>query len=312
MKSTLFRSELQTRLERTYANPQELLAMMDDPALPDDLAAWLSRLGLLYGVPFNYLVPDEKMLPPESIRFFYLDNIWVSALINGAFSIGRNLSAETSNASHNLDAAVGQAAMQKVNTFKPKIRAKKLGIEVPDPPKIISGFVLRSSVVLDYPSMGVNVFGSTPDNPNQHKLDIVRMEQLGPKSDTLICLVSGDVQHVDIHEAPQALHYGIDCYDDKCEVKQAPALAVKNLHTFTATTKTDPVTGTKEQVITMSEKEKPTDISASFRKSSRVIDITTLAGIIAKTNAPEPTPIDSAIMGFEMTEGVGLVSFLKR
>src|SRR5690349_5364513 len=213
MKTTTFRRELQTRLERTYASSQELLATMDDPALPDDLAAWMSRLALLYGVPFNYLVPDEKMLPPESIRFFYLDNIWISALTNGAFSIGRNLTAESSNASLNLDAAVGPQAMQKVTTFKPRIRAQKLGIEAADPPTLISGFILRSSVVLDYPSMGVNVYGTTPEHPTQHKLDIVRLEQLGPKSDTLICLVSGATERVDIHEAPQALHYGIDCYD---------------------------------------------------------------------------------------------------
>ena len=56
--------------------------------MPQTLVDWLTRLGLLEGVPFNYLVPDEAMLPPESLRFFYLDPNWTSALLDGAMSIG--------------------------------------------------------------------------------------------------------------------------------------------------------------------------------------------------------------------------------
>ena len=62
--------------------------------MPDSLTKWLGKLALLTGVPFNYLVPDERMLPLESIRFFYLDPNWVAALSDGAFSIGRNLTAD--------------------------------------------------------------------------------------------------------------------------------------------------------------------------------------------------------------------------
>lgn len=36
------------------------------------------------------------------------------------------------------------------------------------------------------------------------------MEALGPDSDTLICLVAGDMQQMELYEAPEALHYGID------------------------------------------------------------------------------------------------------
>ena len=44
---------------------------------------------LLYGVPFQYLVPDEKMLPAKSIRFFYLNPEWINCLLQGACSVGR-------------------------------------------------------------------------------------------------------------------------------------------------------------------------------------------------------------------------------
>ena len=28
--------------------------------LPEDISNWIKHLGLLYGVPFNYLIPDER------------------------------------------------------------------------------------------------------------------------------------------------------------------------------------------------------------------------------------------------------------
>ena len=49
---------------------------------------WLSRLRLLDGVPFPYIVPSEGMLPSESIRFFHLDRNWLDALVDGALSTG--------------------------------------------------------------------------------------------------------------------------------------------------------------------------------------------------------------------------------
>jgi hypothetical protein len=57
--------------------------------IPADVAAWFDSLRLLQGVPFNYLVPDERMLPKESIRFFWVDHLWLDCLLDGAFSIGR-------------------------------------------------------------------------------------------------------------------------------------------------------------------------------------------------------------------------------
>jgi hypothetical protein len=313
MKKILSRSNLQHGLKQTYSSPHQVMASLDDPNMPNDLASWLSRLALLYGVPFNYLVPDEGMLPPESIRFFYLDQNWVSALCDGAFSIGRNLTADTTSAMLNLDTAVAPLAMQKKNTFSTQIRAQKLGIQAAAAPTLISGFVLRSSLVLDYPSMGVNVYpkGGTPDDPNPQMLDILRLEQLGSKSDTMICLISGDAYRIDIHEAPQVLHYGIDCFNDSCEVQTKPVLAVKNLHTFTLTSTTDPVTGTKTQSVTMSDTSTPTDISNAFRsEATRVLNMSALAGIISAAN--NNVTIDAAIMGFEMTEGVGMVSFINQ
>lgn len=54
----------------------------------DSVIGWLSRLRLLEGVPFQYIVPSEEMLPNESIRFFHMDRNWLDALVDGALSTG--------------------------------------------------------------------------------------------------------------------------------------------------------------------------------------------------------------------------------
>lgn len=55
----------------------------------EDIRIYAAKLSLLYFVPLSYIIADESMLPPESIRFFCLDKNWTKALIDGALSIGR-------------------------------------------------------------------------------------------------------------------------------------------------------------------------------------------------------------------------------
>ena len=75
-------------LRQLAADPtaRAALAAQAGPA-PDDVSAWLADLQVLTGVPFAYLVPDSRMLPPESIRFFAVDPNWTAALVDGALSI---------------------------------------------------------------------------------------------------------------------------------------------------------------------------------------------------------------------------------
>ncbi|MGW2010748.1 hypothetical protein [Streptomyces nigrescens] len=52
------------------------------------VADWLDRLRRLEMLGFEHLVPDSRMLPPESIRFAYIDAGWVRAAVDGALSVG--------------------------------------------------------------------------------------------------------------------------------------------------------------------------------------------------------------------------------
>jgi hypothetical protein len=51
--------------------------------------AFIAGLSVLKNVPLNVLIPDPQMLPPESIRVFYVDPDYVKALTEGALSIGQ-------------------------------------------------------------------------------------------------------------------------------------------------------------------------------------------------------------------------------
>ena len=81
------------------------------PSPPPDVVAWLAQLMLLYGLPFEYLAPAPSMLPPESIRFFFLDQNWTDRLIDGAASVGVSSTMEQLATYATLEELVLQAAL---------------------------------------------------------------------------------------------------------------------------------------------------------------------------------------------------------
>lgn len=296
------RMSFQMRLGAALQQPGALEALVGEVALPPNLKNWLTRLMLLTGVPINYLVPDEAMLPPESIRFFYLDPNWIDALVDGAFSIGRNLTQRSTTLSERMDGVLLPQSQPQVKSHAGALRARAFGL--PAPPveaRIITGFLLRSSVVTGYKGIGVNAYpkGFTPSDPTIKILTILRFEQLGDQADTLLCLLDGDAYQVDVHEPPEGLHYGVDQYDDK----NGTISATKMIHTFTR----------DGSQVTMSPEATPfQNFQTAFRSTdARTLMMSQVASMIGAAQTPQQT-ITSAEMGFEMNQGVGQVSFLRK
>lgn len=160
--------------------------------LPESIYNWFEDLSLLKGVPFNYLVPDELMLPVESIRFFYLDSLWIECLLDGAFSIGR---VTTSDHKHDQENKTNLA----VNNYP-----------------TVTGFLLRSDVVSGWPGLLVDGYNEVVNNDQpvdeDKKIELLRMERLS--ANVLICLFKGEIKTVDIHQKPETLHFGLD-WDDE-------------------------------------------------------------------------------------------------
>ena len=78
------------------------------------------------------------MLPPESIRFFYLDPGWIKCLLEGACSVGR-----TSTVDDLVDQHLRNRFLDHAGKKAKELRAGKQGkLNWP-----LTGFLLRSRVV---------------------------------------------------------------------------------------------------------------------------------------------------------------------
>ncbi|GHO90555.1 hypothetical protein KSF_006030 [Reticulibacter mediterranei] len=146
------------------------------------ISAWFTDLSLLRGVPFNYLVPDERILPEEAIRFFRVDHLWMECLLDGAFSIGRVSEAAYAQDQNQANMSTSPATM---------------------PFDAVTGFLLRSDVVSGWPGLLVNA-----SDANGKELDLLRMDRLSP--DVLLCLFNGEIDSVAVHQKPEMLHSGLD------------------------------------------------------------------------------------------------------
>ncbi|HET6975853.1 MAG TPA: hypothetical protein VFI24_05995 [Pyrinomonadaceae bacterium] len=150
--------------------------------VPEELTAWFKSLRKLEGVPFNYLVPDERMLPAESIRFFRVDLAWLDCLADGAFSIGRVASSD-----YEADRLHGQASPAVVGIAP-----------------MLTGFLLRSEVVSGWPGLLVDAYS---DQNGEHRLREVRIDRLA--SGVLLSIFEGEAARVEIHQKPETLHFGL-------------------------------------------------------------------------------------------------------
>lgn len=172
----------------------------EKPVLPDDLSQWLAQMTLLYGMPTTYLTPDVRMLPNESMRFFYLDRNWLDRLVDGALSVG-----VLSSLTNLFNELFFEDIYQQVDLAQLNLRAQlrqKAPKENSSSGGPITGLLFRSQVVSGWP--GLEVYASSNNTP----LDILRMDRLAPS--VLLCLFDGVPDQVDFVEPGEGLHFGVD------------------------------------------------------------------------------------------------------
>jgi hypothetical protein len=181
------------------------------PAL-EAVARWLGRLCLLEGVPFPHLVPDPAVLPPESLRFFYLDRNWIEAAVDGALSVGAHtgrdrmvsdaLYADVRDAAFRAATAVRAAANGAPLAADSTPAAVPSGAGAPGLPPSCAGLLLRSALVSGWP--GLSVRGLAGGEP----LPVLRMERLS--GSVLLCLWAGVPDRVELAEPHEGLRFGLD------------------------------------------------------------------------------------------------------
>ncbi|MBK7530413.1 hypothetical protein [Piscinibacter sp.] len=179
--------------------------------VPGELRRFLARLRLLHGVPFSYLVPDAKLLPIESIRFFYIDRAWTDALVQGALSVGTISSADRTQLE-----AVYPHIRAEVDEAERTIRQPKGEELLKAGSGTITGFILRSRAVSGWPNLHVRAYSrdvvaddalTTAAESDPSRMKVLRMERLAPA--VLLVLFDGVPAVVHIEEPRQGIQFGV-------------------------------------------------------------------------------------------------------
>lgn len=148
----------------------------NEPVSPDWMIVLRFILDLYYlvNVPSHYLLPDQSLVPPESLRFFFVDHNWVDALVDGALSLGHQ-------------GGPGQVDQKKTNTDDVVRRSIKKTVNrlFTDPachPPVIPryGFYLRSVVTAQFPDLkvSVEVTGAPSGDPYLLRHDVIDKETM--------------------------------------------------------------------------------------------------------------------------------------
>ncbi|RFS19953.1 hypothetical protein DVR12_19680 [Chitinophaga silvatica] len=159
------------------------------------VADWLEHFALLYPIPFDKLVADEKMLPPESIRFFYLDMNWINAGIQGAMSLGVDSGKQFLFNRLTIE-ALGKASMVMKMIKKNKKNARSTS------PKMMCGFLLRSALVSGWPNLSIQAV-----DKNNQSLTIMRLDHLSPN--VLLCIFDDVPKTIELCEPQESLGFGV-------------------------------------------------------------------------------------------------------
>jgi hypothetical protein len=235
--------------ETEEVRPGELRLNYDfDLTIPEPVGRWLARLVLLYRVPFVYLVPDQRMLKPNSIRFFHLDPNWIKCLLEGACSISRSSPRDELTEEMLRSAFLKLALEQSVD-----VRGSKGGTETRKVPKWpLSGFIMRSPVVEGWQGLEMHAF-----EKNGAALDPLRIDRLSPQ--IILCLFNGELSSVTVSQPAEGIHFGFNTDLKGALWKEKLRTTLDN--------------GAGEQV-----KNKETKVPALMRNGSdTVLDVTGLA-----------------------------------
>ncbi|EPD90368.1 MULTISPECIES: hypothetical protein [unclassified Paenibacillus] len=167
----------------------------------EPIALWLAYKLLLYDVPFYYLVPEERMLPSESIRFFYLDSNWLDAMLDGMLAIAMHSSRDsfTYGMTKGTIRAAAEAAAQTVRTRPGDGRSAAPGGEALP----LAGFLLRSAAVAGWPGLAVRAFDAVG-----LPLGIARLERLS--SSVLLALFRGIPDRIELSEPQEGFQFGLN------------------------------------------------------------------------------------------------------
>lgn len=194
-----------------------------------DVVNFQANLRLLKGVPCAYLVPDARMLPPESIRFFYVDQNYLDALCDGANSIGVQTTRDAAQY-RILRAPLRAAAIKRAHQSRARQIKRPELLQGTAPGDPVAGVLLRSAIVSGWLGLEVKAYERIVPDSNPLRADPttlippLRMERLAP--DVLLCLYAQVPAWIEFDEPKEGLAFGVE---DPLTYGGAPQVALRYL-----------------------------------------------------------------------------------
>jgi hypothetical protein len=251
---------------------------------PQQIRDWLARLVLLYRVPFNYLVPDRRMLPSDSIRFFSLDSAWIKCLLDGACSIGRD-SFPDPDVEKRIENRLFQLALESAASVRRQGTAVSGGS--------VEGFLMRSPLVEGWPGLEIRAWKTWDDRTNTGEaVEPLRIDRMSP--DIMLCIFNGPVSRVEVSEPPEGMYLGATRSGNKYEKTGLRSIDALNLGKQTSA----------RVFVALRDPTNP---------DSRVVDFgKTADAILQALKLNRKDPLTSAELALEMVESPRRVEVLRR
>jgi hypothetical protein len=195
--------------------------------LPAYVTHALARYRLLHDIPFAYLVPDMRLLPLESVRFFTLDPEWLDALAEGALQAGGSGSRERRRAESAAPEAMIAAQnatrlVRQVGIGRLVVDATLLDNSAAEGPAVVSGMLLNSALVSGWSGLKLCAWRSAAPADVPLGIDagelaqarpelvvpLLRLERLAPS--VLLVLFDGMPRLVWLEEPHQGVQFGLE------------------------------------------------------------------------------------------------------
>lgn len=177
----------------------------NDPVSTDWMVvlSWIVDRMFLDRVPAHYLISDPSHLPPEALRFFYIDPNWVDAMVDGALSLANHMGQDMDRA----------AIKWGINRFLEYIPPQQTHhVQIPT-----YGFYLRSDLVTMYPDLRVTTIGEDTGRAPLLSHDIVAD---GVMLGLLDCIPGKDLEQLIFTQPPHQQRFaaGPDLGGDKLKL----------------------------------------------------------------------------------------------
>lgn len=161
-------------------NIRQAIGGADGEDIDGSIADYLKSLSLLKYVPLHYLAADGSWMPKESLVFFYVDPQWVTCLLMGAVSIGRD--------------GAAQLRWDRNLRQQPCFQGTS---------KVKTGFILYSDVLKCWPGLRVQCQGE-----DGRDLKFLRLD--GMAENMLIGIVEGEISRIIFRQPAESLHEGFE------------------------------------------------------------------------------------------------------